>query len=80
MVTDMNAKIVLAVLSLLVLIAACAPKAQPAPAPVVMTSEADVSSIETTNAQLDQLDKEFDTSSLDKLDQDLASVDNLDLG
>ncbi len=79
MVIDMNAKIVLAVLSLLVLIAACAPKER-APAPVVIASDADVSSIETTNAQLDELDKEMDTTSMDKLDQDLASIDNLDLG
>jgi len=78
----MDGKIVFAVLSVLLLLAACAPKAAapktmpPAPA----ATEAAVSSIETTSNQVDQLDKEFDTSNIDKLDQDLASIDNLDLG
>jgi len=92
MVIVMNAKIVFAVLSVLLLLVACAPKAMPkaAPAPKApaamppamepATSDAAVSNIETTNSQVDQLDKEFDTSGFDSLDKDLASIDNLDFG
>jgi len=93
MVIVMNAKIVFAVLSVLLLLAACGPKpaakapvqvvqppAKLPPATVPATSEAAVSNIETTSSQVDQLDKEFDTSSLDQLDKDLASIDNLDFG
>ncbi len=76
--------------SLLLLLAACAQKAQPkAPAaqpPAAMppaaaqAPDAAVSNIETTSAQVDQIDKNLDTSEIDKLDQDLAAIDNLDLG
>ena len=73
-----------------------APPAQPVPAaqpasiaqapPAVQqqaepaTADAAVSSIDTTSAQVDQLDKEFDTTSLDEVDKDLQSIDNLDFG
>jgi hypothetical protein len=57
-------------------------KLPPATAPAAMpaTTDAAVSSIDTTSAQVDQLDKDFDTSGLDQTDQDLASIDNLDYG
>lgn len=65
--------------------AAPAPAAQPAklppvtaPAAMPATTDAAVSSIDTTSAQVDQLDKDFDTSGLDQTDQDLASIDKLD--
>jgi len=89
----MKGSIAFVVLSVLLLLAACAPKptiAPPASQPVIpatapaaaapATTDAAVSSIDTGSAQVDQVDKDFDTSSLDKLDTDIQSIDNLDLG
>lgn len=93
----MKGSIVFVVLSALLLLVACAPKAQPMvqppaaiipatqpaklpPAAMPATTDAAVSSIETTSAQVDQLDKDFDTTSFDEVDKELQSIDNLDFG
>ncbi len=87
----MNAKIVFVALSIALLLAACAPAPRPQPQPVVQppaqvvqtapaTTDAEVSSIESSSAQVDQLDKEFDTTEFEQIDKDLAELENLDLG
>ena len=73
----------------LLLLAACAsrqmaaPKIVPQTAPAVQppaSADAAVSDIEKSTADVDQMSKDLDTSEIDKLDTDLAAVDNLDLG
>ena len=78
-------KTVLIALSLaLLLLVSCAPKAKVAPPPVapvapVGTDQA-VSEIESSVAEIEQLEQELDISELDQLEQDLAELDALDLG
>ncbi len=91
----MNAKIVFAMLSLVILLVACGPKEvlpepklpmQPmkkAPS-VVETTEAKTPTatavdIETTSSEVDQLEDDFDFSEFDMLEADLAEIDNLEL-
>ena len=40
----------------------------------------EVSEIESSSVEIEELEEGFDTSVLDQLDQDLADLDNLDLG
>ena len=79
----MQMKTAFIVLSLtLLLLASCAKKAEVAPvAPVApVAAEQEVTAIEGSVLEVDQLDKELDTSALDSLDADLAELDALDLG
>lgn len=79
---------------MLLLLAACGKTAQPVQEPMqkapevqippaaatAPTADAEINDIETTSAQIDQLDEEFDTSELDSLEADLAALDGLDFG
>lgn len=86
----MNAKLVFAAISVLLLLVACGqktamPETKPAPiapaAPVtVQAPETAVNDIESSSAEVEQLTQEFDTSEIDTLDQDLAAIDSLDFG
>jgi outer membrane lipoprotein-sorting protein len=92
MVKTMNAKLVFAAISVLLLLVACGqktamPETKPAPiapapaAPVTAQApETAVNDIESSSAEVEQLTQEFDTSGLDTLDQDLATIDSLDFG
>ena len=83
-------KTVLIVLSLtLMLLVSCAPK--PTVEPLVpvrdvvppvgpVAADRTVSEIESSMAEVDELEKELDMSLLDELDADLAELDALDLG
>lgn len=87
---SMNTKVVLVALSLaLLLLVSCAPKQIPTPemhtAPSVetgtkATTTAAASIVETSSANVEQIDKDLDITELDSLDTDLAAVDSLDLG
>ena len=64
------------VLSVLMLVAGCKPKAPPAG--VEVTAE-NAQELETSINEIPSLEQELNTSELDSLDQELADIDNLDI-
>ncbi|HLF54378.1 MAG TPA: hypothetical protein VI612_01520 [Candidatus Nanoarchaeia archaeon] len=68
----------------LLLLASCAPRAVPQVIPIApdtpVGTEQAITDIESSMSEADALDMEFDTSSLDALEADLAELDKLDLG
>ncbi len=68
----------------LLLLASCAPRAAPQVIPITpeapVGTEQAITDIESSVSEADALDMEFDTSSLDSLEADLAELDKLDLG
>ncbi|VVB81966.1 Uncharacterised protein [uncultured archaeon] len=92
MVKKMNAKLVFIALSVLLLLAACAKQAvpaakpeappAPAPAPVVQPPAAEdtaATDIDNTNAEVDAISNDLNTTAIDDIDKDIAEIDNLDL-
>ena len=88
----MNAKIVFVMLSVLLLLTACAkpaekpaakPEAAPTPAPAEQPPAAEdttVSDIESSTQEIEKISKDLDTAGIDDIDADLAEIDKLDLG
>lgn len=68
----------------LLLLASCAPKAIPQVTPIVpeaaVGTDQAITDIESSVSEADALDQEFDLSSLDAMEADLAELDKLDLG
>jgi len=90
-VIAMQMKNALIALSLaLLLLVSCAPKAKETPQQVVpvqeppkavgVATEQVVTDIGSSVSEVDTLEAELDTSSLDELDADLAELDKLDFG
>ena len=88
----MNSKLVFVVLSVLLLLSACAKPAEkpaakpegqpaePATAPQPSAEDTTASDIESSSAEVDAISNDLNTTAIDDIDKDLAEIDNLDLG
>lgn len=89
---SMNTKVVLVALGLaLLLLVSCAPRSMVKTPEVVQKVQPNVevtpkttttvaaSNIESSSANVEQIDKDLDTTELDSLDKDLTTIDSLDI-
>lgn len=75
--SKMQKTLIVASLAVLFILAACAKSPPQADVPDVSASE--LSEIDSTTAQVDQLEN-FDTSELDNVESELVELENMDLG